>query len=235
MIVHPGIALAQQPVFRARLELEACRFGNRHLGGGFRQRTIAGALAAGLVHHHGILGAAFGGRHIPLFGGSGDQHRSGARTRLAQLVPAARDGGRTAGALVAIDFGIHPRLFHHNGLPVGIQLFGHDQAESGLDPLADFRPLGIDRHDIVRGDANKGVDDLRRIGGHRRTARQVEGQHQAGTARDGEFHKAAAAHFGESGGGQRFRVADQRGDIGIGLGELGHGLNRHGFLHWRPS
>ena len=88
---------------------------------------------------HGILGGDLRRIDVPFLRGGGDQHRLGAGAGLAQLVPGARDGGRTARALVAIDFRIDVRLLDHHMVPVGVQLLGDDQAEGGLDALADLR------------------------------------------------------------------------------------------------
>ena len=228
---------AQQLVLGAGLEDQGLGIGHWHFGGGDGQRTISGAFAIG-VAEHGILRLDFASGHIPLLGGGGDQHRLGARAGLAQLVPGARDRGRTASALAAIDFGIDGRLFHHDMVPVGVQFLGDDQAEGGLDALADFRRLGINGDGVVGGDADKGVDHLilgvaQAFGGRLRGkggAGQMEAQHQARGGRARQLEEGAPLHRQRAFDRDRGRADffHQRADIGVGLGKLDFGFGWHG-------
>ena len=239
------MAAAQQFVFLARLQGQPGGIGHRHFRRRDRQRTIGGGLAAGGMGQHRILRRDFRRFDIPLLGGGGDQHRLGARAGLAQLVPGARDRGRTARALIAIDFRIEVRLLDHDMVPVGVQFLGDDQAESGLDALADFRRLGIDGDGIVGRDADEGVDalglaglggGLRRLGGGESLVRQMEAQHQSGPAGACELEEGPPLHRQRPGTrrGNCLGLAHQLGDIGVGLhesglGQLGLGKCRDGF------
>ena len=216
VVVDAGVALAQKAVFAGLLQLERGRLRHRHLGRGRRELAIGPGLAAGLVGQHGILGHDLAGGHVPFLGGGGDQHCLGAGAGLAQLIPGPRDGRGAARALIAIEFGIDLGLVDLDRLPVGIQLLGDDQAECGLDTLADFRALGIDDHPVFRRDADKGVDQPGiALGGLGPARWQREGQHKPRAGSGAELQESAPAQFEGGVGGQAFDVIDQLGGIGI--------------------
>ncbi len=172
-----------------------------------------------------ILGGDLRRIHFPLPGRGGDQHRFGAGASLTQLVPGARDRGRTSRALIAIDLGIDVRLLHHDMVPVGVEFLGNDHAERGLDALADLRAFGIDGNRVVRGDADEGVHHLvlavRRLG-RERSVSEVEAQHQPRGAGAGQFEEATPPHRRRR-IGRRYGadLADQRREISIGPGKVG--------------
>ena len=119
-------------------------------------------------------------------------------------------------------------------VPVGVEFLGNDQAEGGLDPLADLRTFGIDGNGVVRSDADERVHDLVccglvcavrcRMGVT--SVSQLEAQHQCGRA--SQFEEAtpprSKRRFGRRYGAQ---VLDQRRKIIIGPGKIGLGVN-----HW---
>ena len=229
-VVDAVIALADQAVFGTGLQRQGLQLGHCEFGRGDRQRTIGGGLAAGGVGQHRIPCGDLRRVDVPKLCRGGDQHGFGTRAGLAQLVPGARDRGRAAGALVAIDFGVDVGLFHHDVVPVRIQFLGDDDAEGGLDALADLRGFGIDGDGVVRGDADEGVHRLgavRRLG-RDRGAGQAEAQDQPGGPGPGQLEEHAPP------GGERYwrdgaDLANQRGEIGVGLGHVGLDVS-----HWSP-
>ena len=224
------MAAAQQLVLGAGLQLQRRHIGHRHLRRRVGHLAITRALAV-LGMEHGVRSRDRLRLDVPFLGGGGDQHRLGARARLAQLIPGARDRGRTAAALIAIDFGIEVRLLDHDMVPVGVQLLGDDQAERGLDALADFRRLGIDGDLVVRRDADKSVDalvlagfggGLRHLGGGLRVW-HMKADHQPGARRARQFQKAAALQrqrprFTRS--DWRARRANDLAHIGVGFRQM---------------
>ena len=55
------------------------------------------------VGDHALVGAAFGGRHVPLVGGGLHQHHAGGRAALAHVVVRLADAAAAAGGEVAPD------------------------------------------------------------------------------------------------------------------------------------
>ena len=201
-IVDAGDALAEQLVLAALLQGEHLFMGHRQLGRRACQLAIAQLAIAGLVKYRAVSGRARGLRNIPLLRRRAHQHRAARGTGFAQLIPRHRNGTRAAGALATVHVGIDRRLFDANVSPIGVELFGDDHRESGLDTLSDFRRLGVQRDHTFRRDAQERVGRKifrRAVGQRGAVLAHVKREHQATTGQPGDFEKVATAEQGARG------------------------------------
>ncbi len=163
-------------------------------------------------------GGAFTHRHLPSLGRSGDEHGARGGACLAQLVPATRNRRRAAGSLIAVDLGIDQRLIDPHRLPIGVELLGDDQAEGGLDALADLRTFGNDRDRIVRRHPHEGIERgglvpscVLGAGG---AGVEMEGQHQPATGKARQLQKGSTS-YGCNRRRDRLHLCDDCLNLGI--------------------
>ena len=94
----------------------------------------------GVCLGHQSLGQAFGGKVVRA---KTIMHGKTSRIRHdgVGMFAGIPDGQRATRELRAVDGGIDGRLFHGDIGPLGVQLFGQDDAEAGLDALPDLGVL----------------------------------------------------------------------------------------------
>ena len=176
------------------------------IGGRFfqscRLEQFAEACAARgrVVPHDPGLNLYFRCRHAPRLRGGGDEHRTRAGARLAQLQPGVADRGGATGNLQRLDhrvvIGLHVRgrCDDTRARPVRVEFLGDDRGHAALRALSKLAVLRNDRHGAVGSDPDEWPELRdRRLGAfcRDRTDRQTADQ-QAATGERGANDEVAA-------------------------------------------
>ena len=202
--VEPFLARADQRPVLGILEGHALgRLAARGRGGDLAERDLA------LARHVGddpVLRGAFGGRHVPVRGRGGDQHRSRRGAGLAQIILRGADRAAAAGRhvapyAVATEILLRRCVLGADLLPVALQLFGDQHRERRERALAHLGAGDADHDGVVGPDHDPGRDLGRTIGcAHHGGAAEgdIEADCETGAKSGGADDEGTAIHSGRN-------------------------------------
>jgi hypothetical protein len=153
-----------------------------------------------------------------------------AAAAATSLVPAVRNRARPAGALAAVNRGIHGRLLDHDVAPLRVQLLGDDQRKRRLDALTDLRALAEDEYRALSRNAQECVrHEIARGSRGRLRITDLECQHQSTAGQSAELEEAAAIQRQ----GAQLRGRDAQLDVAHELtqGRIRAGNRIHARVH----
>ncbi len=164
-------------VAELRRLLEAQRVPRRHrqCTGSGGQFAIAQGATAGLVDDLMQLRTALAQRDFPLVGSRLFQHRTHTRAATPHRFEPVAHAARAIGVLVAVTHFVARRLLDPHMGPIGVQLIGHHQAQTGTHALAHFRTVANHRHGTVGGDADVDLGVIDQPMGHGSAAIFLDG------------------------------------------------------------
>ena len=102
-------------------------------------------------------GGAVGYGDAPSLSGDGDEHLAAGGADTAERVPVEGSGHTSTGKLTAVVRLVEVGLLDMDGAPVGVEFFGEEHGEHGLDALADLGILGHKGDGAVGGDVDEGA------------------------------------------------------------------------------
>ncbi len=195
--IDPGDRLADDGERVRRFQAHRGKLGRKNRRGLLRQRGIRCTATTQLVENRAGLGRQGGGVDTPKPGCPGQQHLARRGARLAHRQPVHRGSRAAPRDLHAVELVVGVSLLNMDLAPRNVEFLGDQHGQHDLHALADLGILGADRHYVIRGDADEGVERDRLAGpGNGLREHQIGVESQYRTARKRGSEERATGHHG---------------------------------------